>query len=139
MDFENSMMWSGVILLVACSCLVGCCKFAHFVREAEEDWYESAREPNIVKAKGPNEKQIRILNESIPVHQAEREEICAICLDEILIGQDCRELKCGHIFHADCMYSWWASNARQNRLEIRCSTCRRSQTMAEAEMAHVSV
>jgi len=62
MDLENSMMWSGVILLVACSCLVGCCKFAHFVREAE-DWYESAREPYIVKAKDPNEKQIRILND----------------------------------------------------------------------------
>ena len=63
MDLDNSMMWTGIILLVASSCLVGCCKFAHFVREAEEDWNESAREPNIVKAKGPTEKQIRILND----------------------------------------------------------------------------
>ena len=27
-----------------------------------------------------------------------------IGLDEIVIGDDCRELECGHIFHSGCMY-----------------------------------
>ena len=57
------MSWSGVILLVACSCVAACCKFCHFLREAEEDWYESARHLNIPKGQDPNEKQIRIFND----------------------------------------------------------------------------
>eukprot|EP00189_Rhodosorus_marinus_P010979 CAMPEP_0184738450 /NCGR_PEP_ID=MMETSP0315-20130426/1079_1 /TAXON_ID=101924 /ORGANISM="Rhodosorus marinus, Strain UTEX LB 2760" /LENGTH=281 /DNA_ID=CAMNT_0027206145 /DNA_START=143 /DNA_END=985 /DNA_ORIENTATION=- len=32
--------------------------------------------------------------------------VCSICLDDIVDGDQCRELFCAHLYHSDCIDSW---------------------------------
>jgi len=31
---------------------------------------------------------------------------CIICLDELNIGETVSLIKCGHIYHSECLYTW---------------------------------
>ncbi|MCD7463389.1 hypothetical protein HAX54_050461 [Datura stramonium] len=47
---------------------------------------------------------------------------CAVCLNDVVSGEDCRKLpKCGHVFHVECVDTW---------LECKwtCPICRRQVT-----------
>merc|ERR1719235_1888663 len=53
-------------------------------------------------------------------------ERCAVCLSPIEEGESSRQLQCAHIFHADCVLSWW-QHAKKDVLE--CPLCRHEQKM----------
>lgn len=44
---------------------------------------------------------------------------CAICLEEMLVGDTEKRIICGHIFHKECILSWFS-------LKFSCPLCRRS-------------
>ncbi|KAJ8904282.1 hypothetical protein NDN08_000805 [Rhodosorus marinus] len=45
--------------------------------------------------------------------------ICSICLDDIVDGDQCRELFCAHLYHSDCIDSWLKKSNE-------CPLCKRS-------------
>jgi hypothetical protein len=48
----------------------------------------------------------------------ENEGGCAICQDDMVAGNEIRKITvCGHIFHKECIDTWFARN-------VRCPTCR---------------
>mmetsp|Transcript_140575 Transcript_140575/g.365844 ORF Transcript_140575/g.365844 Transcript_140575/m.365844 type:complete len:126 (+) Transcript_140575:3-380(+) len=49
---------------------------------------------------------------------------CAICLSPITEDETCRQLKCEHYFHADCISQWWLHGPRSS---LDCPTCRQPQ------------
>mmetsp|Transcript_6462 Transcript_6462/g.13285 ORF Transcript_6462/g.13285 Transcript_6462/m.13285 type:complete len:197 (+) Transcript_6462:118-708(+) len=55
---------------------------------------------------------------------AGEEQGCAVCLGAIEEGDFCRELSCGHAFHAGCVMEWWL---RAQRASLECPMCRRPQ------------
>lgn len=65
----------------------------------------------------------------------EQPTTCVVCLAHIEDGELCRELQCGHTFHADCIMSWWMYKPRKS---IRCPLCRQKQRKPTAK-PHVSV
>jgi len=48
----------------------------------------------------------------------EEKDTCAICLSEYMAGEEIRELRCRHRFHASCAESWLETNKT-------CAACRR--------------
>eukprot|EP00981_Chlorochromonas_danica_P001708 scaffold369_cov177-Ochromonas_danica.AAC.41 len=44
---------------------------------------------------------------------------CPICLNEMALGESARSLRCGHLFHQQCVDEWLRVNAT-------CPTCRKS-------------
>ena len=44
---------------------------------------------------------------------------CPICMSRLATGDDCSTLKCGHKFHAGCIYNWFDR-------DHRCPVCRGS-------------
>lgn len=50
------------------------------------------------------------------------ESCCAVCLNDVVGGEDCRKLpKCGHVFHVLCVDKWLECN-------WTCPICRRQVT-----------
>jgi len=49
-----------------------------------------------------------------------REESCVICFDVFQIGDQCRKLKCKHVFHKDCVEPWVKAHSN-------CPLCRSSR------------
>ena len=47
------------------------------------------------------------------------ENACAICLNEMVVGEEARILQCKHLFHKQCVDEWLRVNAT-------CPTCRMS-------------
>lgn len=41
-----------------------------------------------------------------PTELAEGEDTCAVCLDELVVGNRVRRLPCDHVFHSDCIRTW---------------------------------
>eukprot|EP00434_Breviolum_minutum_P032089 symbB.v1.2.028379.t1/scaffold3004.1/size67801/4 len=88
-----------------------------------------------VTAEAPTMEQIHGFQKVAPEGSATKETTCSICLEDIEIGESCRELQCGpHIFHAECLYLWWErcakSVARDGKpipslVGVNCPTCRR--------------
>merc|ERR1712048_1336896 len=54
---------------------------------------------------------------------------CVVCLCQIENGEICRELQCGHTFHANCIMSWWMIKPRKS---ITCPLCRQEQSNSTA-------
>ncbi|KAK4428462.1 putative E3 ubiquitin-protein ligase XERICO [Sesamum alatum] len=52
---------------------------------------------------------------------------CAICLSEIRVGEEGRELKCQHVFHRGCLDRW----LRYCNGPAACPLCRRAVLAAE--------
>eukprot|EP00746_Dinoflagellata_sp_MGD_P021995 gnl/MRDRNA2_/MRDRNA2_151373_c0_seq1.p1 gnl/MRDRNA2_/MRDRNA2_151373_c0~~gnl/MRDRNA2_/MRDRNA2_151373_c0_seq1.p1 ORF type:complete len:150 (+),score=25.62 gnl/MRDRNA2_/MRDRNA2_151373_c0_seq1:135-584(+) len=50
---------------------------------------------------------------------------CAICM-EICANAPCRQLQCGHVFHADCILRWWM---RGDYRQLQCPVCRQQQNI----------
>lgn len=48
-------------------------------------------------------------------------ESCAVCLSEIEEGNEIREIRCGHLFHKDCLDKWIKAGSRRN---LTCPLCR---------------
>jgi RING-like zinc finger len=54
-------------------------------------------------------------------------ELCAICLEVVANGSFCRQLPCGHRFHADCIDNWvLQSCGGQFEKVARCPVCKTS-------------
>jgi len=49
-----------------------------------------------------------------------REESCVICFDVFQTGDQCRKLKCKHVFHKDCVEPWVKAHSN-------CPLCRSSR------------
>lgn len=49
---------------------------------------------------------------------------CVICLVPIAGDERCRVLNCEHVFHANCVATWWVHQPRQS---LSCPTCRAPQ------------
>mmetsp|Transcript_18737 Transcript_18737/g.13563 ORF Transcript_18737/g.13563 Transcript_18737/m.13563 type:complete len:96 (+) Transcript_18737:247-534(+) len=49
------------------------------------------------------------------------DNVCIICLEEIKVG---KRLKCGHVFHLNCLRRWLEQN-------IQCPTCRANIELEE--------
>eukprot|EP00443_Scrippsiella_acuminata_P033068 CAMPEP_0115266828 /NCGR_PEP_ID=MMETSP0270-20121206/51670_1 /TAXON_ID=71861 /ORGANISM="Scrippsiella trochoidea, Strain CCMP3099" /LENGTH=192 /DNA_ID=CAMNT_0002682939 /DNA_START=33 /DNA_END=612 /DNA_ORIENTATION=+ len=58
-----------------------------------------------------------------PTTPAGAPEMCAVCLEEKEPGEMCRELQCGHSFHAACIDTWWQGSILN---EMKCPMCRQS-------------
>ncbi|KAL3380964.1 hypothetical protein AABB24_001217 [Solanum stoloniferum] len=57
---------------------------------------------------------------------------CAVCLYEVISGENCRKLpKCGHVFHAECVDTW----LQRNRT---CPLCRREVTYQRRDETVIS-
>jgi len=55
---------------------------------------------------------------------------CVVCLAAIEEDQECRTLQCNHIFHTECIDSWWLHKPR-NVLE--CPLCKRFQRLVQQQ------
>lgn len=53
-------------------------------------------------------------------HEGEDQQ-CAICLNDITNGQEVTKLSCDHVFHADCVQTWF-------RRSTSCPVCRTDQS-----------
>mmetsp|Transcript_30395 Transcript_30395/g.65460 ORF Transcript_30395/g.65460 Transcript_30395/m.65460 type:complete len:144 (-) Transcript_30395:662-1093(-) len=61
-----------------------------------------------------------------------KDTTCIICLSDIDNDEVIRSLKCGHIFHAQCIDGWWTAGSKAACLQ--CPHCRQDQvTMEELE------
>eukprot|EP00913_Durusdinium_trenchii_P000580 g535.t1 len=67
----------------------------------------------------PTDQDLEALNETLPVLPAKASGLCVICLDEVSSGESVRELTCQHIFHAECLDTWWQRSARSRSTSIR--------------------
>lgn len=65
-----------------------------------------------------------------PCAKSENPTTCVVCLLPVEDGELCRELQCGHTFHADCIMSWWMYKPRKS---IRCPLCRQKQRKPTAK------
>ncbi|CAK9026350.1 E3 ubiquitin-protein ligase hrd-1 (RING-type E3 ubiquitin transferase hrd-1) (Suppressor/enhancer of lin-12) [Durusdinium trenchii] len=80
----------------------------------------------------PTDQDLEALNETLPVLPAKASGLCVICLDEVSSGESVRELTCQHIFHAECLDTWWQRSARSRSTSIReisCPTCRQRHSL----------
>ena len=69
-----------------------------------------------IKRKGVSERE----KLRIPVFKAEKRHVsldCCICMSRFSAASTLCKLKCGHIFHDDCLFKWLQSNRS-------CPTCR---------------
>ena len=51
------------------------------------------------------------------MEDADLDEVCSICLAEMEAEESCKELRCFHCFHADCLDGWL-------RIENTCPLCK---------------
>ncbi|GER43879.1 RING/U-box superfamily protein [Striga asiatica] len=50
---------------------------------------------------------------------------CVVCLNQICDGDHVRRLRCGHVFHKDCLDGWL------NQINLSCPLCRAPLVSAE--------
>jgi hypothetical protein len=48
------------------------------------------------------------------------EECCAICLDNMTVGQSVRQLRCKHAFHVICVDEWLITNKSCPHCRLDC-------------------
>lgn len=59
-----------------------------------------------------------VVGGATPLDVSDDERECTICLDRLEVGQHCVKLPCGHIFHQDCLRSWFLHR------HVECPFCR---------------
>ncbi|KAK1315681.1 E3 ubiquitin ligase BIG BROTHER [Acorus calamus] len=37
---------------------------------------------------------------------ADEEEVCPVCLQSLVVGEDIQRTTCGHLFHGECIFRW---------------------------------
>mmetsp|Transcript_73528 Transcript_73528/g.142227 ORF Transcript_73528/g.142227 Transcript_73528/m.142227 type:complete len:183 (-) Transcript_73528:243-791(-) len=62
-----------------------------------------------------------------PAHYTLNGPTCTICLSVVHADGLCRQTKCGHQFHADCIMKWWT---QEKGRPLCCPTCRTTQRVA---------
>mmetsp|Transcript_77871 Transcript_77871/g.152850 ORF Transcript_77871/g.152850 Transcript_77871/m.152850 type:complete len:211 (+) Transcript_77871:111-743(+) len=55
------------------------------------------------------------------------DDTCCVCLEHLADGGSCRNLSCGHSFHATCIDGWWV---RDPRCIMNCPMCKRNNVPA---------
>jgi hypothetical protein len=121
-SFRTVLMWI-LTTLVMCSCAC-CCMLLFMQSSFEEEQPEAPPRPvrrrlslDQVRTRfpafhyNPDEQnhQQETLNGKDAVGQDQYSHLldeCTICLDEFTTGDRCRELPCGHVFHATCIARW---------------------------------
>ncbi|XVF20048.1 hypothetical protein REPUB_Repub11eG0164700 [Reevesia pubescens] len=125
-------LWGLVLVLFIISTVVVCCNEgfrACFRRGLPPQDIETGEPSNVVpEAETPEMQQpssMPILAGTIIVYKNEEKErncteSCAICLEELKDGDQCRVLsKCNHLFHQLCIDSWLVK-------AMNCPLCRGS-------------
>mmetsp|Transcript_32708 Transcript_32708/g.82997 ORF Transcript_32708/g.82997 Transcript_32708/m.82997 type:complete len:242 (+) Transcript_32708:68-793(+) len=51
----------------------------------------------------------------------DEDDVCAICLEPKVEGQECRILRCLHGFHKQCIDTWWLQDSGNS---LKCALCR---------------
>lgn len=69
-----------------------------------------------------------------PASQVSHAPTCAVCLAPIGQSEECRKLLCDHVFHTECIASWWSSSLAAS---FPCPVCRHSH--AKAVIGHLTV
>ncbi|CAE7765653.1 RMR2 [Symbiodinium sp. CCMP2456] len=67
------------------------------------------------------EKLWKRLQASAHIEKATALVTCTICLEDILPGQPVRRLRCGHLFHPDCICRWCC---HKGDWAVACPMCR---------------
>ncbi|CAE7584613.1 HIP1 [Symbiodinium necroappetens] len=68
-----------------------------------------------------SEKLWKRLQASAQIEKATALVTCTICLEDILPGQPVRRLRCGHLFHPDCICRWCC---HKGDWAVACPMCR---------------
>jgi len=74
-----------------------------------------------------DEKRMRelvkdVLKEVCPATTVNEEEaMCTICMEAVTPEEPCRRLLCKHVFHEECIMSWWV---QEPSADLTCPTCR---------------
>lgn len=77
----------------------------------------------------------REIEASFPITSVKEEPTCVVCLAVVAPEQRARKLQCDHVFHADCILSWWTHRPRR---VIQCPVCRRPQSVLDAAQVEVA-
>mmetsp|Transcript_67428 Transcript_67428/g.173633 ORF Transcript_67428/g.173633 Transcript_67428/m.173633 type:complete len:149 (+) Transcript_67428:83-529(+) len=59
---------------------------------------------------------------------------CAVCLDVVDSGEPGRKLDCMHVFHSECIASWWTSRFLEELVSVACPVCRAVHDLAPCEV-----
>ena len=74
--------------------------------------------------------------------EEEQEDLCAICLEELVVGDAAAGLPCSHSFHETCIRKWLATQRGSHR-RMTCPVCKASAaertTPAPPDADHVRV
>lgn len=82
-------------------------------------WSAPREEPVNKLVEGPELLQ-RLTLAAFVVTETEAGESCAICIDDFVVGENVRRLRCGHLFHAECISRWILQSVAG--CPYRCST-----------------
>lgn len=50
--------------------------------------------------------------------------ICTVCMESVGLGELCRELRCGHVFHKECVDPWLTGESCGHQSTNTCPNCR---------------
>eukprot|EP00435_Cladocopium_sp_Y103_P010637 s1714_g2.t1 len=113
-----SYVVSGVVLLI----LLGACVviFLAKSRSSQELWKKCTWSP--------------IDLDAIPEVTLSTDETCCVCMEQLAAGARARKLSCNHVFHGDCITSWWKkelwNKARAGAATVTCPMCRCAEPRA---------
>lgn len=84
--------------------------------ESDAGWERAAVPPVVIGRAA--------LEARFPVVPVDGEPMCVVCLASI--PSEGMRLQCGHVFHADCILSWWLHRQRQ---AVECPLCKQPQLL----------
>lgn len=58
---------------------------------------------------------------------------CVVCLLPVTFEEPCKNLQCGHFFHAECILRWWT---HEPRYLLTCPMCRQPQLLDDQVVSH---
>jgi len=72
-------------------------------------------------------KTIKIQQYTPPTSEGNNDQqVCTICISDFQVGDSCRVLVCGHLFHKHCVDIWLGGEGEEARGGHReCPVCRR--------------
>ncbi|CAE7484434.1 RMR6 [Symbiodinium natans] len=87
----------------------------------------------VAQSQQKHSKQLREkVQASARIEKATAQVTCIICLEDVESGQPVRRLRCGHLFHPDCICSWCC---HKGDWAVLCPTCRDSEPLTGAGAA----
>ena len=117
-----------IIILVCscvgvCICICGLFFAARILKKKILSRREGSSNPSIVYACEMDKLFPRHLYQTKDVSQGS----CVICFTDISIGAECRELKCTHVFHTECIDQWV-------QVKQECPICKFHITMNQKKL-----